>query len=68
MDAKQLAKILFEEFEQDGWGDINPYLFKQVASGEYTTPEDGGPTRDEGGMEEVLTRAAAKITKFCGRR
>lgn len=31
MDAKHLATILAEEFERDGWGDVDSYWFRAVA-------------------------------------
>jgi hypothetical protein len=46
MTAVELARILSEEFERDGWGTIDPLLFEELASG----PPD--PESDH--YEEVL--------------
>lgn len=52
-----LARVLYEEFERDAWGDIDPYLFYRVSKPE---PEDGNDD-DVAGMEAVLERVVARL-------
>lgn len=58
MDAEMLARILHEELEKDGWGDIDPYLFKEVS-------ESGGAkaqmSEDAYALEDVLARVCRRI-------
>ena len=54
-EAKRLAKLLFEAFERDGWGMIEPDLFDDVASGEAEENEDSGH------LARLLESVAAKL-------
>lgn len=56
--VQQLAKILFEEFERDYWGDIDPFLFSRVADGD---PAAAGYTRD---LVEVLDKVVARLNNL----
>lgn len=65
--ARKLAGLLFEEFEKDGWGDIDPILFGLVADGkthgEDTDDEDRDPDleTDAQGLEAVLERVIKRL-------
>mgnify|MGYP001599056953 CR=1 FL=1 len=56
MTSEHLAKILYEEFERDGWGDIDPYLFRYVFEGDT----DAEYAAD---MKRVLDRVVARLKK-----
>lgn len=55
LTVKELAQALDEAFEADGWGDIDPYLFKEAAV------EDSDHKRDADGLRETLRRAVDKL-------
>ena len=57
MTSEQLAKILYEEFERDGWGDIDPYLFCCVSEG-VTDVEYAA------GMKSALDRVVVRLKKL----
>lgn len=48
-----LGKLLFEEFERDGWGNIDPFYFQP--------PEYGELTDDYQGLDKVLTRVVKRL-------
>lgn len=52
LTVKELGNILFEEFERDQWGDIDPYYFKN-------------PSKEDGEMStyEVLDRVVKRINQ-----
>lgn len=53
------AKILSEEFDKDGWGDIDPYLFKELAEG---APNPNSDCYDElVALEAVLERVLMRV-------
>ena len=61
--AKQLGVILYDEFERDAWGMVDPYYFKNpLKSNEKLF------SGDMAGLYEVLERAAARITKRFNRQ
>ena len=70
IDVKKLAGILFEEFERDGWGDIDPILFGIVADGNTHGEDRDEEDRDEDqeedaqGMEKVLGRVIGRLEKL----
>jgi len=51
--ASTLGRLLFEEFDRDNWGMIDPYLFNPA-------PEDH-QTADSIAAYDVLERVAARI-------
>jgi hypothetical protein len=59
--TKQLARILHEEFDRDGWGDIDPYLFKVVGAGKDDEDDDDFNNAED--LREVLERATARINE-----
>lgn len=64
MTPEELAKILYEEFERDDWGDIDPALFDQSFDDTIIATEIGpDESRDLLGMHKVLERAAKRIAK-----
>ena len=50
ISVEDLARRLYVELDKDGWGDVDPYLFKCVAEGEVGDP-------DVDALREVLVRA-----------
>lgn len=56
MEAKTLAKIIYEELERDHWGDIDPYWFANIA--EYDQSE---LDPDSLSLLEVLERVVTKL-------
>lgn len=58
MNAQQLASILDEELERDGWGEIDPYLIKTVAEG---IDDEDDNASDVHAIEQVLERAALRV-------
>ena len=50
MTTTELARILSEELERDGWGDLDPYLFEELAS--------GPPDPESDNYEEVVALRA----------
>lgn len=38
--TRALAKVLHEELERDGWGDIEPWCIRCVAEGDFVFHED----------------------------
>ncbi len=58
MTPKRLGKILFEEFQRDGWGLMNPDSFEEPLT---NTEENEG--WDDAGLYEVLERASKRINK-----
>lgn len=59
MDVIKLAKILNEEFEKDNWGDIDPYLFHLLSSGN----EDEEDLIEVNALENVLNRVVKRINE-----
>ena len=58
MDAAMLARVLYEEFDGDGWGNVDPHLFKQggeSASAPASLSDDGYA------LLELLQRAAKRL-------
>ena len=57
LTVKELGKILFEEFDRDKWGGIDPWHFKNP-------PKSDDDLGGEGtGLYEVLERVADRINK-----
>lgn len=52
LTVERLAKLLSDSFEEDSWGDIDPYLFKEVVE----PIEDSDHAEDAQGLREVLQR------------
>lgn len=59
--AKELGQILYEEFERDEWGDVDPFYFKDPPK----ASEEGNLNR-MGGLYEVLDRSAKRLNKRFG--
>lgn len=63
--AAELGRILYEEFERDSWGDIDPYYLKNPPKRDdhpdFDPENDGG---EMGGLYEVLERAADRINNL----
>lgn len=61
MTKEDLARILYEEFSRDAWGNFDPDLLQHVA--EETDPEDlsDDDQRDVEGLAEVLERVVERI-------
>ena len=55
--AQRLAQLLHEEFDLDNWGDIDPFLFKLVAEGDFAEDDDARA------LEEVLVRVVIRLRK-----
>jgi hypothetical protein len=77
LKVHELACILAEEFEADGWGDIDPYLFEVAAYPENHPEEececeeacsDGCPgtifKNDREGMQLVLARVCERLKAY----
>jgi len=65
LTAKKLARILYEEFERDTWGDIDPQLFELVVNGIPDDPDDDideDLEQDVERLEEVLVRVIQRLT------
>ena len=60
LTAQKLAEILYKELEADNWGDIDPYIFKEIALQEkgWTDNEEYVPF-----MEKLLERVIEKINE-----
>ncbi len=56
----QLAAVLYEELEIDGWGDIDPQVIRGVAAG-CIEIEDKYYIEDVEGMENVLERVCKRL-------
>lgn len=59
LTVEKLATLLFESFEEDSWGDVDPYLFKEVAE----PVEDSDHQRDADGLREVLQRVVDRLNQ-----
>lgn len=62
--AQQLAKLIYEELERDGWGDIDPSLFRMIAEGAAGVENDDEPFElmdDSAEMEKVLVRVCERL-------
>jgi hypothetical protein len=65
--VQKFAAILFEEFEKDDWGDIDPTLFGLVADGKEREEGIDDDENDPEAQEEafalrgVLERAVARL-------
>lgn len=65
--ARKLAGLLFEEFEKDAWGDIDPVLFGIVADGNTHGEDRDDEDRDEDletdaqGLEAILERVIKRM-------
>lgn len=55
LTPEKLGKILYEEFDHDKWGTIDPFYFKSV-------PKVGDGT-DMDGIFEVLERVVERLKK-----
>ena len=55
LEVKKLARIMHEEFERDGWGDIDPFLFKLVVDCEDDEDDDVM------GLRSVLERVVKRL-------
>lgn len=55
ISAQTLAKLLYEEFERNDWGDIDPWLFKYVAEDKLNEAADARALCDV--LRRVLERA-----------
>lgn len=53
----RLAKLLSDSFEEDGWGDMDPYWLKEVV----TPIEDSDHAKEAEALREVLQRVVDKI-------
>jgi hypothetical protein len=58
--AKRLALLLAEELERDSWGDIDPYLFREVAEDDPDRPATTDPD-DAKALAEVLERVTTRL-------
>ena len=58
---KQLAKILYEEFDKDDWGDIDPYCFDVVANG---IDSDDDNAEEHIAVENVLKRVVKRLKEL----
>lgn len=61
LNAKTLARILYEEFDRDGWGDINPSYFGVVA--QEIDPEDDN-AEEQVALDQVLIRVVRRLEKL----
>lgn len=70
IDVAVLAQILFEEFDRDDWGDIDPDLFAMAAVPSDSEDADEDDEEDEedeedaeevAGMRAVLARVCARL-------
>lgn len=67
VELRRLAALLYEEFERDQWGDVDPYLFAMVADGRIDGVDADGEPLDEDladgarGVHEVLARVCARL-------
>lgn len=57
LTVEGLAALLFESFEQDSWGDVDPYLFSEVAE----PVEDSDHAKDAADLRQVLQRVVDKL-------
>lgn len=57
LTVEKLAAMLYESFEKDKWGDMDPYWFKEVAE----PVEDSDHAEDVKGLREVLQRVVDKL-------
>lgn len=58
-DVQKLAAILFEEFERDAWGDVDPHLFGMVADGLEDSDDDAA--EDAAELKKVLKRVVKRL-------
>lgn len=56
--GKALAAAISEGLEEDEWGDIDPYIFKNIVDEPMSEWGD-----EEKSMHKILTKAIAKMTK-----
>jgi hypothetical protein len=65
LTVKELGQILYEEFDRDGWGTIEPYYFKDPPKSEdhpdYDSEEDNC---EMSGLYDVLERSAKRINNL----
>lgn len=59
MTVEELSKILYEEFALDNWGDIDPYLFREVY--DYTD-EAKDSDEDVAALKQVLLRVISRLS------
>lgn len=57
LTVEELGKILYEEFQQDDWGVIDPYYFKNPPKNAEEDPSGIG------GLHEVLERVVKRLNK-----
>ncbi len=57
LTVKQLATALCDAFHDDGWGDIDPYLFDEVIE----PVEDSDHAEDAEALRVTLQRAVDKL-------
>lgn len=55
--VEELAGLLDESFEEDNWGDIDPYLFREVIK----PVKDSDHAEDVGALRQVLQRVVDKL-------
>ena len=58
--VKQLAQALSEAFETDDWGDVDPYLFKEVVD----PVADSDHAADVTALRSTLQRAVDKLKRM----
>lgn len=63
LNAKTLAKILFEEFDRDDWGDINPSYFEAIAQGIDPKGDDDN-VEEQIALDQVLRRVVKRLEKI----
>lgn len=57
LTVEKLARIMHEELEHDGWGDIDPDTFSLVANADGCDDED----EDEAALRSVLERVIKRL-------
>ena len=60
LTVEKLARIMHEELEHDGWGDIDPDLFYHIAEGDDADDDDDS---NAVGLRHVLERTIARLEK-----
>jgi hypothetical protein len=61
LTSKTLAKILFEEFDRDDWGDLDPGHFGIIAEG--IDPKDDN-VEEHIALDQVLRRVVKRLEKL----
>jgi len=61
LTAQKLGALLYEEFERDDWGDVDPGMFANAFDGGDEVDEDYA--RDTAGLRRVLARVVRRLQK-----